>query len=125
MKKTTRIISIVLMVLASLSLVGSAVMKLIGSQQVLDGLGKAGLGNYIMLIGIIELVSVILFLIPKTFKLGFLLLCCYLGGATSIELATGQLPSAAIFLAIIWVAVYLRNPGIFLHQPVKTENIIT
>ncbi|HWY12399.1 MAG TPA: DoxX family protein [Bacteroidia bacterium] len=125
MKKTTKIISTVLMVLASLSLAGSAVMKLTGSQQVIDGLGKAGLGNYIMFIGIIELVSVTLFLIPKTFKLGFLLLCCYLGGATSIELATGQAPSAAIFLAIIWVAVYLRNKAMFVHQPVKTQNIIT
>lgn len=125
MKKTTGIISIVLMVLVSLSLIMSAVMKIIGSQQVIDGLGKAGLGNYILFIGIIELISVTLFLIPKTHKLGFLLLCCYLGGAISIELATGQFPSAAIFLAILWISVYLRNKGMFLHQPVKEENIIT
>ncbi len=125
MNKTTRIISIVLMVLASLSLVMSAIMKIIGSQQVIDGLGKAGLGNYILPIGIVELVSVMLFLIPKTHKLGFLLLCSYLGGAISIELATGQAPSAAIFLAIVWISVYLRNKGMFLHQPVKEENIIT
>ena len=125
MKKTTKIISTVLMVLVSLSLVMSAVMKIIGSQQVIDGLGKAGLGNYIMFIGIIELVSVVLFLIPKTHKLGFLLLCCYLGGAISIELATAQAPSAAIFLAIIWISVYLRNKGMFVHQPGKVENIVT
>ena len=125
MKKTTRIISIVLMVLVSLSLVMSAIMKIIGSQQVIDGLGKAGLGNYIMLIGIIELVSVLLFLIPKTHRLGFLLLCSYLGGAISIELATGQFPSAAVFLALTWISVYLRNKLMFVQHPVNTDNIVT
>ncbi len=125
MKKTTRIISIVLMVLTSLGLLMSAVMKIIGEKEIVEGLSKAGLGNHVTFIGIIELVSVALFLIPKTFKLGFLLLCCYLGGAISIELATGQAPSAAIFLAIIWIAVYLRNQAMFVHQPGKAENIVT
>ncbi len=112
--KTTRIISIVLMLLPSLMLIMSAVMKLTGAKQVVEGLTKAGLGNYIMLIGVIELVSVALFLIPKTTKIGFYLLCSYLCGAIVMELASGQAPSAAVFLSIIWVAVYMRNKTMFL-----------
>ncbi|MBA2610588.1 MAG: DoxX family protein [Bacteroidetes bacterium] len=111
--KTKRIISIILMVIPSLMLLMSGVMKVISAQQVVDGLTKAGLGKLIVLIGVIELVSVALFLYPKTFKLGFLLLCCYLGGALCIELAAGQPPMAAIFLVLIWISVYLRDRNMF------------
>ena len=118
--KTTKIISIVLMVLPSLMIAMSAIMKLTGAEQVVEGLTKGGLGAYIKLLGIIELGSLALFLYPKTYKLGFLLLCSYLGGALSIELASGQPPMVAFFLAVICVSVYLRDKLMFL-SPVKTE----
>lgn len=85
------------MIIPSLMLIMSGVMKLIGADQIVAGLTKIGLGSYITLFGIIELIAVALFLYPKTYKIGFLLICCYLGGALSIELATAQPPSAAIF----------------------------
>lgn len=113
--KTKRIISIALMVLPSLMLIMSAVMKLIGAEQVVTGLTKAGLGSYISFLGIIELLSVALFLFPKTYKIGFLLICSYLGGALSIELATAQPPSAAIFLTIVWIAVFLKDKLMFFN----------
>lgn len=116
--KTTRIISIILMIIPSLILLMSAIMKLIKAEPVVEGLSKIGLGNYITIIGIIEIVAVALFLFPKTYKIGFLLLCGYLGGAISIELASGQAPSAAIFLIIIWGSVYLRDKNMFL-SPLK------
>jgi len=112
--KTTRIISIILMVLPSLMLIMSGIMKLIGAEQVVTGLTKVGLGSYITLFGVIELVAVALFLYPKTYKIGFLLICGYLGGALSIELATAQPPSAAIFLIIVWIAVFLKDKFMFL-----------
>lgn len=119
--KTTRIISIVLMAIPSLMLLMSGVMKLIGAQQFVDGLTKGGLGNYIILFGLIELVSVALLWIPKTRNIGFFLICSYLGGALSIELASGQMPTAAIILTIIWIAAYLRDSSLFLRTD-KTEN---
>ncbi len=91
-------------------------MKLIGAEQVVTGLTKIGLGNYIKSLGIIELVSVALFIFPKTHKIGFLLICSYLGGALSIELASAQPPSAAIFLCIIWISVFLKDKMMFLSS---------
>lgn len=111
--KTTRIISIVLMAIPSLMLTMSAVMKFIHAEQVVQGLTKGGLGNYITLFGVIELASVALFIYPKTHKVGFLLLCSYLGGAMSIELAGGQPPMAAIFLTLLWIGVYLKDKTVF------------
>jgi len=118
--KTTRIISIALMALPSLMLIMSGVMKLAGAEQIVTGLTKAGLGSYITLFGIIELLSVALFIYPKTYKIGFLLICCYLGGALSIELASAQPPSAAIFLVIVWISVFLKDKLMFL-QPVEVN----
>ena len=112
--KTTKIISIVLMVIPSLMIAMSGIMKLAGAEKVVDGLTKGGLGQYITFFGVIELASLALFIYPKTYKLGFLLLCSYLGGAISIELASGQPQMAAIFLAIIWTSVFLRDKLMFL-----------
>ncbi|MDP2384896.1 MAG: DoxX family protein [Bacteroidota bacterium] len=113
--KTTRIISIVLMAIPSLMIAMSGAMKLVGAEQVVTGLTKAGLSSYITLFGIIELISLTLFIYPKTYKIGFLLLTAYLGGALSIELAGGQPPMAAILLTLIWVSVYLRDHNLFLQ----------
>jgi sorbitol-specific phosphotransferase system component IIC len=112
--KTTRLISIILLVISSLMLVMSGVMKLIGSQRIIDGLSKIGLGNYITVFGFIELIAVALLWIPKTRNIGFFLVCSYLGGALSIELATAQPPSAAIILAVFWIAAFLRDKPLFL-----------
>ena len=120
--KTTRIISIILLAVPSLMLLMSSVMKLAGAKQMVEGLTKAGMGNYIFLLGLIELFSVILLWIPKTRNIGFFLVCSYLGGALSIELAGGQPPSAVIFLAIIWIAVFLRDRTMFLKSANKENN---
>jgi sorbitol-specific phosphotransferase system component IIC len=112
--KTTRIISIVLMVIPSLMMAMSAFMKLAGAEQIVQGLTKGGLGSYVKFLGVLELLSLILFIYPKTYKIGFLLLCSYLGGAMSIELASGEPPMAAIFLGVIWISVFLRNKLMFL-----------
>ena len=97
-------------------------MKLAHAEQIVTGLTKIGLGSYITFIGCIELISLILFIYPKTYKIGFLLLCCYLGGALSIELAGGQPPMAAIFLIMLWVSVYLKDKWMFLAKDSKINN---
>ncbi|MES2515200.1 MAG: DoxX family protein [Bacteroidota bacterium] len=118
--KTTRIISIILMIIPSLMLIMSGIMKITHAEQIVNGLTKIGLGSYITLFGMIELIAVALFLYPKTYKIGFLLICCYLGGALSIELSTTQPPTAAIILAVAWIAVFLKDNNMFL-SPGKTN----
>ena len=51
MSKTTRVISIVLMIIPSLMLVMSAVMKLTHAQAMVEGFSKSALINYLTLIG--------------------------------------------------------------------------
>lgn len=121
MSKATRITALVLKLIPSLMLLMSAAMKLAHTQQIVELFSKSALINYLTLIGIIELVSVMLFLIPKTAKAGFLLLCSYLGGAMSIELAAGEFPIAAFFIALIWLSAFLTNREMFLSAPKKND----
>jgi hypothetical protein len=104
------------MIIPSLMLMMSAGMKLSGAKEIVDGMTKGGFGPWITFLGTIELVSVILFLVPKTYKVGFLLLCSYLGGAIAIELASGKFPVAAVLLALIWTSVFLRERTMFLTR---------
>src|SRR5271156_6325764 len=51
---------------------------------------KWGLDNQIKIIGTIELVLGILFLIPRTFSLGVLFLTAYFGGAIATHIEHGE-----------------------------------
>jgi hypothetical protein len=64
-----------------------------------------------------ELLIAALILYPKTNKIGFLLVSCYFGGALSIELAAGEPPFSAIFLALLWISMFLKNKDMFLPSP--------
>ena len=91
--------------------VGSAAGKLTGAAQVVEMMGKWGLGDYVLLIGAGELVSALLFVIPKTHSLGVLLLSGYMGGAIVTHMQHGEgFVVQSVILASIWVAGFLRYP---------------
>lgn len=99
--------------LIALPMIGSAVGKLIGAQPVVEGFEKFGLRNHMLLIGIGELISALLFLIPRTNSLGVLLLSAYLGGAIVTHMQHGEpyiVP--AVLLILVWIAAYLRHPEV-------------
>ena len=89
--KTKNIVSIVLGALPSAMVLISGTMKLSGNPKMVEGLTQGGFGSYITLFGALEFIMVILFFIPKTKKVGFYLLCSYLGGAMAVELGVWRL----------------------------------
>lgn len=110
--KTKKIIGWVLSGLAGLMLTASAIDKISGSEhssQIAKLIGVAPRAYAIL--GIIEVISVILFLYPRTAILGLLLLSSYLGGAIATHLQHGQdILFPAAFEAIIWIAAVIRFP---------------
>ncbi len=72
---------------------------------------KWGLEGKLMVVAIGELIAAILFLIPRTSSLGFLLLTAHFGGAIATHFEHGEnyFP-IVIILILIWIAHYLRNP---------------
>src|SRR5690606_23759558 len=62
-------------------------------------------------IGVIEIISLILFIIPRTGILGTLLLVAYLGGAIVTHLQHQQpIAMAVIFQTLLWITAFIRFP---------------
>ncbi|NBA89034.1 DoxX family protein [Emticicia sp. CRIBPO] len=118
-EKTKKVLALIFTILPSLMVVMSGVMKLSGSEQVVTGLSKIGFGSLISVLGAVELISVALFLYPKTYKIGFYLLLSYLGGAAAIEISTGQNPVALALIALAWIGVFLKGQDNFLPATSK------
>ena len=89
-QKTKQIIGWVLTGLVSFPLLGSAMVKLTGNEEALRMAAGFGLdaGTYTLL-GVVELLSVILFIIPRTGMIGTLLLASFMGGAIATHLEHG------------------------------------
>ena len=109
-EKTKNIIGWVLCGLVAAAMVLSGIMKLIQADQVVELFGSKALP-----IGIIEILCVVVFLIPKTNNLGFFLMASYLGGAIATEWVNfGQAPIPGVTLnTLLWIGMYLRKPSIF------------
>lgn len=83
MSKKRKIASWVLVGIVSALLAMSAIMKLMtgADAEIAQNFVKWGLDGWMKIIAVGELVSVILFLIPKTLSVGVLLLSTHFGGA--------------------------------------------
>jgi hypothetical protein len=69
------------------------------------------LGDWRIIIGIGEAVSALLFLLPRTNKIGALLLSSYMGGAIMIHMLNGMsIVFPSVVLILVWVVAILRNP---------------
>lgn len=69
------------------------------------------LGDWRIIIAIGEIVSALLFLIPRTGKIGTLLLSSYMGGAIILHMTGGiSIIMPSVVLILVWVVALLRNP---------------
>lgn len=114
--KTTRIVSTVLLAIPALVLIWGGIMKVIGGEPpvVVEFLTKAGYGEYMVILGVSSIVIAALLLYPKTYKIGFLLASCYFASALGLEISGGQIPVSAVFNAILWIGMFVKNKEMFL-----------
>src|SRR5580704_3266882 len=95
-----------------LLMVLSAVMKLIKAAPVVQGFPKYGYPeSQIVIIGVLELLSCIVYLIPSTAVLGAILMTAYLGGATATNVRVGD-PSyiMTVLLGVfVWGGLFFRD----------------
>tara|TARA_Y100000815_G_C13310549_1_gene488309 strand:- start:122 stop:490 length:369 start_codon:yes stop_codon:yes gene_type:complete len=110
--KTKKIIGWSLSGLVALMLIASAVDKIFGSEHALEMASSFGLSaKPYAILGMIEILSVLLFLYPRTGILGTLLLSSYFGGAIATHLQHQQdiiFPMA--IEALIWITAIIRFP---------------
>lgn len=112
--KVMTIIGWVLTVALSGMLFMSAYTKLAKIPQAVDGFKQAGYPDSALVpIGVTEVVSTILFLIPQTRVLGAVLLTGYLGGAINHHVRMGEaFIVQALFGVVVWLALFFRDARI-------------
>lgn len=75
---------------------------------------RYGLADWLTIIGIGELASTILFIIPKTSRYGLLLLSSYLGGAIVTHMSQGEsFLFPTVTLLFVWIGGILRHPQFY------------
>jgi len=108
------ILKFVLVAVPALFVILSGVFKLVKNKKVVETLAKAGVGKYIPLLGVAEIIFALLFLYPPTRNIGFILLVCYFSGALAVDLShKSPLVAPFVFLVLLFVAQYVNNPALF------------
>ena len=91
-------------------------IKLAHIQPVTESFARLGIPDHLAVtIGVLELICLAIYLIPRTAILGAVLLTGYLGGAIMLHVRVGDpLFSHILFPvyigALLWVGLYLRAP---------------
>jgi len=102
----------VVSVVVTLPFAMSAVMKLMRHPEVIKGMSHLGMPESLIIpLGVIELLCVVVYLVPKTSILGAILLTGYVGGTIITHLRVGEPVYMQIALGILtWIGLYLRRP---------------
>ena len=96
-------------------LVFDAVIHLLKPAPVAEAFTKLHIPlSYAVGLGVIELICIALYLIPRTAILGAVLLTGYLGGAVAIQITTtnslfGEMLFPVYVGVVVWGALYLRD----------------
>lgn len=110
--KTKKVIYWILTGLVAFIFLGSAIGKLTANAEALKMAEGFGLNSTsYTILGIVEIISVILFIIPRTGIIGTLLLAAYMGGAIATHLEHGQpVLVPCIIEAFVWIVAVYRFP---------------
>lgn len=114
--KGRRITGWVLNGIAVAMFIFSGIAKLTAAESVVEMFAGTGYEDTLMLLGVIEMVCVIAFLIPSTRGFGTILMMTYLGGAIAFDWGaenTQQLTASVGVSVLFWIGVFLRKPGTF------------
>jgi hypothetical protein len=113
--------------LPALFLLVDSLGKFIRPAAVVEGTVQLGYSeNTIIPLGIVLLISTLLYIIPRTSVLGAILLTGYLGGAVATHVRVGSPIFTHVLFpvylgAMIWLGLYLRNARIRELVPLRTD----
>lgn len=111
-QKTMKITGWALTIILGLLFLMSAFMKLFQNETTIEQIASIGLdAKTYWLIGIIEVFSLTLFIIPRTGVIGTLLLAAYMGGAIVTHLEHQQPIFMAVAIQVVlWITAFIRFP---------------
>jgi len=113
----------VISILVSLLFAMSALMKLRGGPEVIQGMAHLGLPESLIVpLAILEISCVVIYAIPATSVLGAILLTGYIGGAICTHLRVGDPFFMQIGFGIfVWLGLYLREERLKALIPLRKK----
>lgn len=116
---TGRIISAIPVLLLLLS----AVLKIVRAAPVVQGFPRYGYpDSQIVMLGVLELLSCVVYAIPRTAVLGAILMTAYLGGATASNVRIGD-PSYVMTVLLgvfVWGGLFFRDARVRALLPLRS-----
>jgi hypothetical protein len=111
-EKQRNILNWVLAGLVAFIFISSGGMKLSGSPEAVKMASDFGIdASSFTMIAVVEILSALIFLYPRTGVIGTLLLAAYMGGAIATHIEHGQsIMAPAVIEAIVWVVAAVRFP---------------
>lgn len=111
-QKAIKITGWTLTIILGLLFAMSAFMKLTLHETAVAQASSFGIdGTTYQFIGVIEITSLILFIIPRTSVIGMMLLVAYLGGAIVTHLQHQQPIAMAVIIQVtLWITAFVRFP---------------
>ena len=101
----------------------SALFKIVQPEGFIEEWSKTYPANTALPLGVIELTTFVLYLVPKTRYLGGLLMLAYLGGAgaTHVHAADGKFVVPVAVGVVAWLGLYLRDRKLRALVPLAGE----
>ena len=111
-EKTKNIINLVLAGLVGFIFIGSAMSKFMANDEAIIMAQAMGIdASSYKIIAVVELISILLFIYPRTGIVGTLLLVAYMGGAIATHLEHGQsIIAPCAIAAFVWIVAVVRFP---------------
>ena len=110
MNKQRKIIGWVITVIAALMPAWGVIGKFT-NEPMQTHMASIGYGEWLSIIAIGELIAVVLFVMPKTGKIGILLISALMGGAIAAHMGHGEsFMMQSIVLILAWIAAFIRYP---------------
>ena len=107
--------------LAVVPFVPGAVMIFLRRPEVFEGMALMGLPESLILpLGVLEMLCVAVYLVPRTSVLGAILLTGYMGGAILTHLRVGEAVYLQVAIGIlVWLGLWLREPRLRALLPLR------
>ncbi len=108
-----------------LFLIFDSVIHLLNVPPVVQAFAQLGYSDALALpLGIIELVCIALYVIPRTSILGAILMTAYLGGATAAQVRIGGPWLFSVFIGVlIWAGLFLQDEDLRALVPLRRRPV--
>lgn len=110
--KVQRTLGLVLSILFSIQIFIAGILKVVRADVMIEQVKLIPhMADLMVFVGLLELILLGLYWYPQTRKIGFYLMCSFMGGVIVAEITAGKVPTVGIITAVLlYAGTLLRYP---------------